>query len=109
MRWAGVPIRQCAELYPEKVILDIPSRLKITGQELANDLMAQIEQFNPTFHFQEMATSLVKLESGRWRLTTDMGTVIDEKPYPSAPVTNAAKSNHCLIRIIPRHFVFYIK
>src|SRR3954466_15234625 len=50
------PGGQCAELYPEKVILDIPSRLKITGAELSQDLMAQIAPFNPTFHFQEMAT-----------------------------------------------------
>ena len=71
------PGGQCAELYPEKVILDIPSRPKVTGQQLTNDLMEQIAPFKPTFHFQEMATSLVKLDSGRWRLTTDMGTVID--------------------------------
>src|SRR5579862_2130942 len=49
------PGGQCAELYPEKVILDIPSRLKITGQELTSDLMEQIAVFKPTFHFQEMA------------------------------------------------------
>jgi thioredoxin reductase (NADPH) len=71
------PGGQCAELYPEKVILDIPSRLKITGQELTNDLMAQIAPFNPVFHFQEMGSNLEKLESGGFRLTTDMGTVIE--------------------------------
>jgi thioredoxin reductase (NADPH) len=71
------PGGQCAELYPEKVILDIPSRLKITGQELTNDLMAQIAPFNPVFHFQEMGSNLEKLEGGGFRLTTDMGTVIE--------------------------------
>src|SRR5437868_14804676 len=71
------PGGQCAELYPEKVILDIPSRLKITGQELSNDLMAQIEPFKPTLHFQEMATTLTKQGDGRWLLTTDSGTRID--------------------------------
>jgi len=71
------PGGQCAELYPEKVILDIPSRLKITGAELSQDLMAQIAPFNPTFHFQEMATSLTKTDGGRWLLTTDSGTHID--------------------------------
>src|SRR5271156_6554717 len=58
------PGGQCAELYPEKVILDIPSRLKVTGQELTNDLMEQIAPFKPTFHFQEMAASITKLDSG---------------------------------------------
>ncbi len=71
------PGGQCAELYPEKVILDIPSRLKITGQELVNDLMSQIEPFHPTFHFQQMAERLEKLENGHWRLVTDVGTAIE--------------------------------
>src|SRR6201996_3219861 len=62
------PGGQCAEPYPEKVILDIPSRLKITGAELAHDLMAQIAPFNPTFHFQQMAEKLEKLENGHWRM-----------------------------------------
>ena len=71
------PGGQCAELYPEKVILDIPSRLKVTGQELTNDLMAQIEPFHPVFHFQEMGSALEKLDGGGFRLTTDAGTVIE--------------------------------
>jgi thioredoxin reductase (NADPH) len=68
---------QCAELYPEKVILDIPSRLRVTGQELVNDLMAQIEPFKPVMHLAECATSIAKLENGKWRLTTDAGTSIE--------------------------------
>ena len=71
------PGGQCAELYPEKAILDIPSRLKITGQELSQDLMAQCAPFHPTFHFQQMAEKLEKRENGHWRLTTDLGTVIE--------------------------------
>ncbi|MSO97924.1 MAG: NAD(P)/FAD-dependent oxidoreductase [Rhodospirillaceae bacterium] len=68
---------QCAELYPEKAILDIPSRMSITGAQLVSDLMAQIAPFKTTMHLGEMATSLTKLESGKWRLTTDAGTVIE--------------------------------
>jgi len=71
------PGGQCAELYPEKPILDIPSRLKVTGQELTDDLMAQIEPFSPTMHLQQMAEKVEKLDSGHWRLTTDLGTVIE--------------------------------
>src|SRR2546423_2533053 len=71
------PGGQCAELYPEKAILDIPSRLRITGQELTEDLMKQIEPFKPVFHFQEMAEKLEKLDNGRWSLTTDQGTRIE--------------------------------
>ena len=71
------PGGQCAELYPEKAILDIPSRKSITGQELTQDLMAQIEPFKPTFHFQQMAEKLEKLENGHWRMVTDQGTTIE--------------------------------
>ena len=45
---------QCAELYPEKPIYDIPGIPYITGQGLCDALMAQIKPFRPTFHLQEM-------------------------------------------------------
>ncbi len=68
---------QCSELYPEKPIYDIPAYPCITGQELTDRLMEQIEPFNPVFHFQQMAEKLEKLDNGKWRLTTDAGTVFD--------------------------------
>ncbi len=71
------PGGQCAELYPEKAILDIPSRLKITGQELVNDLMAQIAPFKPGLHLSRMADKIEKLENGHWRVTLDLGEVIE--------------------------------
>ena len=33
---------QCSELYPEKPIYDIPARVKITGQELTDELLKQV-------------------------------------------------------------------
>lgn len=71
------PGGQCAELYPEKPIYDIPGFPLITGQELTDNLMKQIAPFNPTFHLQQMAEKLAKLDNGNWQLTTDMGTVIE--------------------------------
>lgn len=71
------PGGQCAELYPEKPIYDIPAWPVITGQDLTNRLMEQIAPFNPVFHFNQMAESLEKLDNGRWRLKTDAGTVFD--------------------------------
>jgi len=67
---------QCAELYPEKPIYDIPAIPVCTGQELTDRLMEQIAPFEPGFHLQEMAERLKKLDDGRWRLTTDEGTSI---------------------------------
>ncbi|MGH1455574.1 MAG: NAD(P)/FAD-dependent oxidoreductase [Alphaproteobacteria bacterium] len=71
------PGGQCAELYPEKPIYDIPAFPTITGQQLTDNLLEQIEPFNPVFHFQEMAESLEKLENGKWRLKTDTGLIFD--------------------------------
>ena len=70
------PGGQCTELYPEKPIYDIPSIAVVSGQELTERLMEQIKPFGAQFHYGEMAESLVKLDDGRWRLTTDAGTVL---------------------------------
>jgi thioredoxin reductase (NADPH) len=71
------PGGQCAELYPEKPIYDIPAVPVCTGQELTDKLMEQIKPFNPTFHFGQMAETLAKTPEGKWRLTTDRGTVLE--------------------------------
>jgi thioredoxin reductase (NADPH) len=68
---------QCAELYPEKPIYDIPGLPIVTGQGLTDALMKQIEPFNPVFHLNQMAESLTKTPEGKWRLTTDAGTAIE--------------------------------
>jgi thioredoxin reductase (NADPH) len=71
------PGGQCAELYPEKPIYDIPSWPVISGQELTDQLMRQIAPFSPIFHLGEMANSLVKTDDGIWRVSTDTGTIIE--------------------------------
>lgn len=73
------PGGQCAELYPEKPIYDIPAIPVCTGAELTERLLEQIKPFGPTFHFGQMAESLEKTPEGLWRLTTDRGTIIDAK------------------------------
>ena len=52
------PGGQCAELYPEKPIYDIPAIPVCTGQELTERLMEQIKPFNPVFHLGQMAEKL---------------------------------------------------
>lgn len=75
------PGGQCAELYPEKPIYDIPAYPEISGQDLTDRLMEQIAPFDPVFHFQQMAEGCEKVqdENGKdkWRLTTDIGTVFE--------------------------------
>lgn len=70
------PGGQCAELYPEKPIYDIPAWPIISGQELTDRLMEQIAPFKPMFHFQQMAEALEKTDDNKWLLTTDIGTRI---------------------------------
>jgi thioredoxin reductase (NADPH) len=68
---------QCAELYPEKPIYDIPGFPVITGQGLVDNLIKQIEPFHPTFHLNEMVESVEVLgtpEAPKFRLKTDAGT-----------------------------------
>jgi len=67
------PGGQCAELYPEKPIYDIPGLTVVTGQELTDKLMEQIKPFGAEFHFNQRVESLERLDSG-FRLTTDVGT-----------------------------------
>jgi thioredoxin reductase (NADPH) len=68
---------QCAELYPEKPIYDIPAVPRCTGQELVDRLMEQIGPFKPVFHLSQQASALQQLENGRWRVATTAGTVLE--------------------------------
>jgi thioredoxin reductase (NADPH) len=68
------PGGQCAELYPEKPIYDIPGFPVVTGQELVDNLMKQIAPFGPQFHFSQIVNTLQKQPDGRFLLTTDADT-----------------------------------
>ena len=69
------PGGQCAELYPEKPIYDIPALPIVTGAELTHRLMEQIKPFHAEFHFNHMVTGLKKLADGGFELETDGGTL----------------------------------
>jgi len=70
---------QCAALYPEKPIYDIPAYPKITGAELVKNLHQQCLPFNPTFHLGHQVTHIEQLDSqGKsWRVTTSKGVIIE--------------------------------
>ncbi|MEL7228841.1 MAG: NAD(P)/FAD-dependent oxidoreductase [Pseudomonadota bacterium] len=65
------PGGQCAELYPEKPIYDIPAWPEISGQGLTDRLMEQIEPFGATFHFNRMVAGVEKQDDGSFIVTTD--------------------------------------
>ncbi|HEX3441857.1 MAG TPA: NAD(P)/FAD-dependent oxidoreductase [Pseudolabrys sp.] len=70
---------QCAELYPEKPIYDIPGIPLITGHGLTDALMEQIKPFHPAFHLGEMVTTVEKLGDAQFRVATDNGKVFEVK------------------------------
>ena len=73
------PGGQCAELYPEKPIYDIPGMPEVSGQELTDQLMAQAAPFGPEFHYNRMVTGLEKLGENEWRVTTDENEIFECK------------------------------
>jgi len=71
---------QCAALYPEKPIYDIPAHPQLTGMELIANLTEQAAPFNPTYHLDQKVESLTRLEeTQRWLVETEKGVTIDAK------------------------------
>jgi len=70
---------QCAELYPEKPIYDIPAMPVVSGQGLTEALMKQIAPFKPTFHLGEMVETIERIGAPAFRVVTDLGKVFETK------------------------------
>jgi thioredoxin reductase (NADPH) len=64
---------QCAELYPEKPIYDIPGVPYTSAQGLVDGLMQQIKPFNPQYHLGEMVETIEKIGEPLFRVKTDGG------------------------------------
>jgi thioredoxin reductase (NADPH) len=63
---------QCAELYPDKPIYDIPALPSCTGQSLVDNLLEQIKPFQTPMHLNQRLESLEK-EGEEWKATTSLG------------------------------------
>ncbi len=76
------PGGQCAELYPEKPIYDIPALPIISAQGLVDALMQQIKPFGPVFHFGEMVEQIERIgapSAPLFRVRTDAGKLFEAK------------------------------
>lgn len=73
------PGGQCAELYPEKPIYDIPALPYVTGDGLTKALMEQIKPFGSTFHFQDMVQTIEKIGDPLFRVRTEQGKLFECK------------------------------
>lgn len=80
---------QLAEIYPKKPIYDIPGFPSVLAGELVDNLLKQIEPFQPGFTLGERAEKLEQGEDGRFVLTTNRGTQIQ------APVIAIAAGLGC--------------
>ena len=62
---------QLSALYPEKYIYDIAGFPKISGQELIDNLITQMHQFEPTITLEQDVQQVEKQEDGIFKLTTN--------------------------------------
>jgi thioredoxin reductase (NADPH) len=71
------PGGQCAELYPEKPIYDIPALPVCGAQELVDRLLEQIKPFGAGMHYGQEVTGVAKRADGRFDVTTAGGLHFD--------------------------------
>lgn len=64
---------QCAELYPEKPIYDIPGIPYTSAQGLVDNLLQQIKPFSAQYHLNEMIETVEKIGDPLFRVKTDQG------------------------------------
>ncbi|WP_374593428.1 NAD(P)/FAD-dependent oxidoreductase [Aquabacterium sp.] len=71
---------QCAQLYPDKPIYDIPGVLMCTGAQLVEQLQQQIRPFGATFHLgHEVASLTLSPADGHFDLATNHGLALRAK------------------------------
>ncbi len=73
------PGGQCAELYGDKPIYDIPAVQACTGNELVQRLLAQIQPFAPTLHLGQQVDTVQALPEGGFRVGTAQGTQLQAR------------------------------
>jgi thioredoxin reductase (NADPH) len=73
------PGGQCAELYPDKPIYDIPGIPEISGGELTKSLLEQIKPFNPEFHLSTIVSELKQINDDLWEVVTDSDKIFHTK------------------------------
>jgi thioredoxin reductase (NADPH) len=71
------PGGQCAELYPDKPIYDIPALPVCGAQELVDRLLEQIKPFKAPLHLGHEVTEFARADNGRFRVVTAGGARFD--------------------------------
>ncbi|HLY52626.1 MAG TPA: hypothetical protein VKQ31_06415, partial [Steroidobacteraceae bacterium] len=71
------PGGQCAELYPDKPIYDIPALPVCGAQELVDRLLQQIKPFKAQLHLGQEVVEFARTGAGRFSVATAAGTRFD--------------------------------
>jgi thioredoxin reductase (NADPH) len=71
------PGGQCAELYPDKPIYDIPAIPVCGAQELVDRLLQQIKPFKAQLHLGQEVVEFARRDNGRFHLATSAGARFD--------------------------------
>lgn len=104
------PGGQCAELYPEKPIYDIPAIPVVSGQELTDNLLEQIKPFGAEIHLNEMVEGISGDVASGFRVKTDTGRVFVAKVVVIAAGGGSFQPKRPPIRGVEEyedHSVFY--
>ncbi len=102
---------QCAALYPEKPIYDIPGHPRIDAAALVDKLAEQAAPFHPTYHLAQQVERLAAWPHGGFRLETSLGTVIEARAVIVAAGVGAFGPNRPPLAGIERfegQSVFYL-
>lgn len=67
------PGGQCAELYPDKPIFDIPAIVRCDAQELVRRLLEQIKPFKATLHLDRQVTKVARRDADSFDVATHRG------------------------------------
>lgn len=93
---------QCAALYPEKPIYDIPAAPELDAAELIDRLEQQITPFAPVFHLNQQVTELERVDE-HWELHTSTGKRLRAKAVIIAAGAGAFGPNRPPLQDIERY------
>ncbi|MBD0414994.1 NAD(P)/FAD-dependent oxidoreductase [Oryzicola mucosus] len=83
------PGGQCTELYGDKPVYDMPAWPALTAQEVVDRLLQQIAPFKPHFEFGCAVSSIIREDSGLFRLSSKDGHAFTAKAVVVAGGTGA--------------------
>ncbi len=70
---------QCAELYADKPIYDIPGIPFCTGQELVERLQQQVAPFKPSLHLGQHVVSVIRMPDQSLQVQTSSNTLVQTR------------------------------